>query len=406
MSQNTLSLDVNQMKPRKRVVMIMLMGLVVCVGGLVRIWLSTLHYNFDVEQFKIVADLVAQGKNVYANTTRYNYGPVWAGILWILQRIEQALGHNDIARFHVIVAAFLTVIDIAIALIITRRHGYLAGVLFFLCPVSILITGVHSQFDNVAILLALCSWAFLDKEGEQIGLSPAVTAGILMGVSLAVKHIMIFFPLWILVSPSLRWSRRIIFCILSYVVFLGSFIPFAQRPEDIVGINNNVFHYNGMDWFGNGLLPRLLEGPQFWVAGFAVGMIVSGFAIACRFPRHLFYLYPVALLVFSPTMTDQYLAIPVISYVVYRRNVMMWAYVVIAAVLLIGSTNNIGSLSAMRFLAEPIRSLDLTLSMTSHSPVGPQIILAVFLMSWYVDRLPKYAKSVLSKCIRSLKNGA
>jgi hypothetical protein len=134
-----------------------------------------------------------------------------------------------------------------------------------------------------------------------------------------------------------------------------------------------------------------------------VGMIVSGFVIACRFPRHLFYLYPVALFVFSPTVTDQYLVIPVISYAVYRRHVTMWVYIAMATILLIGSTNNIGNLPAMQFLVEPIRLFDFTLSKSNHSPIGPQIVLAVFLMSWCLDGVSQYARTALSKCIRSLK---
>jgi hypothetical protein len=49
----------------------------VAIGVGLRIWVSTLGYNFDFESYAVVASIIDSGGNVYAETHRYNYGPVW-----------------------------------------------------------------------------------------------------------------------------------------------------------------------------------------------------------------------------------------------------------------------------------------------------------------------------------------
>src|SRR5262249_20117774 len=50
-----------------------------------RLWLAAGHYgNYDQTSFQAVSGIVARGGNVYAETSRYNYSPVWAHILALL----------------------------------------------------------------------------------------------------------------------------------------------------------------------------------------------------------------------------------------------------------------------------------------------------------------------------------
>ena len=51
------------------------------VAVLARVGLSQVGLNFDFESYEIVADIVRQGKTVYAETGRYNYGPLWFYVL-------------------------------------------------------------------------------------------------------------------------------------------------------------------------------------------------------------------------------------------------------------------------------------------------------------------------------------
>lgn len=54
-----------------------LLALVIVIGVALRLALPLLGHNFDVESYRIVADIMGDGGNVYAETSRYNYWPIW-----------------------------------------------------------------------------------------------------------------------------------------------------------------------------------------------------------------------------------------------------------------------------------------------------------------------------------------
>ncbi len=42
---------------------------------------SSLGHTYDFDSYRLVANAITYGKNVYAWTPRYNYGPVWFNLL-------------------------------------------------------------------------------------------------------------------------------------------------------------------------------------------------------------------------------------------------------------------------------------------------------------------------------------
>ena len=120
------------------------------LGAGLRLSASTLGWNFDIESFFLVGHLMESGRNVYVETGRMPYGPVSPAIFALALQLERALGFDGIAPFHFIVAGILTVADMGIALTLLRAYGYAPAIVFALSPVSILITGYHSQIDNAA----------------------------------------------------------------------------------------------------------------------------------------------------------------------------------------------------------------------------------------------------------------
>ncbi|CAM8376021.1 hypothetical protein MCEMHM7_00896 [Candidatus Methylopumilus planktonicus] len=53
----------------------------------IRLFCASRGYNWDVDSYRVVADIVARGGNVYQETGRYNYGPIWFYILHWLDQI-------------------------------------------------------------------------------------------------------------------------------------------------------------------------------------------------------------------------------------------------------------------------------------------------------------------------------
>lgn len=92
--------------------------------------------NYDSESFRIVAELVLSGQNLYAATTRYNYSPIWAGAvagLWAIARPSFSL-------FVLLIGLLQTAADVVAALLVVRiarrlgrpaEEARRAGLLFF-----------------------------------------------------------------------------------------------------------------------------------------------------------------------------------------------------------------------------------------------------------------------------------
>jgi hypothetical protein len=123
-------------------------GLIVAliIGVVIRLVLVTGH-NYDKNSYLIVAKIIEHGGNVYAETFRYNYGPVWFNIVYGLYRLSTWFtGTYNEVTFYYCLTIFLTIVDIAIFLILRRYYGAVIACLFFFNPVSIVITGFHAQF--------------------------------------------------------------------------------------------------------------------------------------------------------------------------------------------------------------------------------------------------------------------
>ncbi len=57
---------------------------IIVIGTLIRLAIAQRGYNFDIASYRIVADIMANDGNVYLETQRYNYGPIWFYILSFL----------------------------------------------------------------------------------------------------------------------------------------------------------------------------------------------------------------------------------------------------------------------------------------------------------------------------------
>jgi hypothetical protein len=88
--------------------------LVLTLGVILRLLMPLRGYNVDAESWRIVADIVNQNGNVYAETWRYPYGPVWAQILHVLDKLPFGLYLQPIEALRWKAACFLTLVDVGI----------------------------------------------------------------------------------------------------------------------------------------------------------------------------------------------------------------------------------------------------------------------------------------------------
>ena len=199
--------------------------------------------NHDMVSWYIDKDILDHGHNVYGLTTRYNYSPVWFLMLKALAGVNQLFPQFP---FMFIVRSFLSLTDVVSLFIVWKIAGKLnanplkSAALFFLNPVSIIITGYHGQFDGLVVLFllgALLVYVLYRDKGWFSGWL-MVTFGLILKHEIP-QQLVIF-----LRYVKLPWKEVLGFTFASVALFLISFVPYMR--EGLSGIIANVFQYGGM----------------------------------------------------------------------------------------------------------------------------------------------------------------
>ena len=185
--------------------------------------------DFDMLNFFDSGSFVAAGKNIYASTKYYNYGPVMSLLLGAIARISSCFANNRLV-FKLLYISLLTVSDFMTALLVSRKAGRFWGAVFFLNPISIHVAASRHQFDSLAFMFAAYGAYFLEETSRQEKFSGRDIAGILMlSMSMITKHFMTAFPAWILMNRNINARKKFMYAFVPAVLFLMSFVPYL--PE-------------------------------------------------------------------------------------------------------------------------------------------------------------------------------
>lgn len=286
-----------------------------------RFMLAYVTSNFDFNSWRITGELAAQSRNVYANTTRYNYGPVWFNILGLLWRTASQFT-GSILLYKALIVITITLADFLMARLIAKRAGLIWGVFFMLNPISFSAAGDQTQFDSIAVTLAALGVTYLESSSESPDFTLNDLAGIVMlCLSLMTKHFLWAFPLWLLLNTKINPFKKILYALIPPLVFILSFIPYW--PEGHQGIISNVFMYRSMGNFpliGAGVFQALgmnFTGPFFGV--YIVLMSAAGYVFRRYDIFGLYMAYSMAAVCFSSSVYDQYLIIGCMAVIVLFR---------------------------------------------------------------------------------------
>ena len=282
---------------------------VLIVGCILRISAAVYGHNLDIESWQIVAEIVNKGGIVYRDTTRYNYGPPWFHILHILDSFSVRIYPEIFNNLRMKIAVFLTLVDIGIFYFLYKRYSLSIASLFFLNPISIIITGYHSQFDNLALLVGLISVSIFSESESKLSRLVCLLG---IGLSLSIKHILFLFPIWLAFKePNFRNKLQVI--LIPYLFFLIGFLWYL--PEGSQGILENVFLYKSFNNapFWSMFFPNLFFNITSKMLLFILVLVFLGLYWRTRKPLDSLHLYLIALVVFSSSVTNQYLSIPVPS---------------------------------------------------------------------------------------------
>jgi hypothetical protein len=271
--------------------------------------------TYDVFSYSIVAKAVEAGENFYAATSRYNYSPLWAGVVSSFWRIAD----GRMPLFLVLIGLLLTGADALSALVLKLLDGdrgapaaaaRVTALLYFANPVSVLVACYKRQFDGLSILFLLLAIRAVSR-GTPRGRWGAAAA---LSMSLLIKHVTALHPL-------LFWKRRragglpLPLVLAPYAAFVLAFLPFLAATGAIV---DNVLLYgtglSGQKLQLPGGLQWLVFVPQgsrvFFFAAFLVAVgaaIVIGERLALTRAAMVLFL---AELVFAPGFASQYVVWP------------------------------------------------------------------------------------------------
>lgn len=311
------------------------------LGMSARLLAATQGHNYDIESYWIVANIVDEGGNVYAETHRYNYGPAWFLVLGLLKDIADQFPEPFVALRY-LVPTFLSGVDLAIAAMLLRRFGALSAVLFLLHPVSILITGYHSQFDNLAIAVGLAAMLLLERDGrsDRAGGRAWIAGVAMLGLSLIVKHLLIVLPLWLAIRQRSPWRAAAVLLVPT-ALLAASFLPFVAQGGE--GIVRNVIGYRSFDNapFLNWAVPPIVARHLSATILVGLALLIAGWFFRRRRPSELLLVYSVTITVFAPAIANQYLAIPSAATAVFP-NAGYLLYVVTTALYLVADASNLG----------------------------------------------------------------
>ena len=111
----------------------------------------------------------------------------------------------------------LTLADLGITEYIRRKAGIFWAILFFINPISLIITGYHNQFDNIAVLFALYGCYCIENTSHENNFKIQDLAGIiLLSLSIITKHILFIMPVWILLNQNINPRKKILYAFVKF----------------------------------------------------------------------------------------------------------------------------------------------------------------------------------------------
>jgi hypothetical protein len=260
--------------------------------------------DFDTDSYRIVASIVERRGDPYAETTRYNYSPVWSFVLRGAAIVADQTG----ASLTLVVGLLLTAVDLATAALLyglarsrqTAQRSLLTALLFFLNPISVLMSSYHCQFDNVSILFLLLAVWFAERSRQ--GSSTAS-----LSASLLAKHVTWFHPLLFARGRSWRGAAALA---TPYLLFLASFLPYAGSRERIW---RQVFQHRGLTGYYGTEAMLLLPGVPEWLptALFVVAATTAALLLRGLEIRRASLLLFLVILIFLPGFGGQYCVWPI-----------------------------------------------------------------------------------------------
>lgn len=302
---------------------------VLLIGIVARFLIALRGHNFDYESYALVARLMDEGANVYARTGRYNYGPIWFYVLHLFNQIAALVPAYQAVLFRGFIIALLTLADVGIFWFLRGRFGMKAAIVFFLNPITIIMTGYHNQFDNIALLLGMGAVNLLGDTWQQSWGRRQWWGIVVLSLSLITKHILFAFPFWLAVKQAGIW-RKLTLLVVPTTLFFLSFVPYWADGQENIRAFVFLYRSQHQGFFFHQFVPLLIARFTSPLRIWLLLLVLFAFVSRGRKGLDSLLLYTAIMVAAAPATANQYLAI-VIPFIAAYLNPFLVAYLVVGS---------------------------------------------------------------------------
>lgn len=240
--------------------------IVIALGIVIRYILGVLFtYPRDIASWVVNSENFLMGGGLYGLPGHY-YTPVWGYIMAVLTSIAAFTGipisqyvpdfsgatsalpwYTTLPsiEFALLIKTFLFIVDILVAYAIFKiamhvtndeRKSFIAMAVWFLCPLTIVVSSIRVMFENVEILFLLLSLLMLLQKRPLI-------AGAMLGISLLVKPYGMFLGILMIgyayaQTGSLRYTGRYLASIaITGIVLMAPVIVSGELEEALIWLS-------------------------------------------------------------------------------------------------------------------------------------------------------------------------
>lgn len=336
-------------------------GVVVALGVGLRLYVSTLGWTQDLNYAQKTVELYRVGNwEAITSGPWVTTGPVPMLCLLLISSLPISIGWG--------IVLWGTCVDLAIAGMLWGRLDGRVAAIFFLNPISIVVTGYQRVGAEMQLMLGLA--AILLYERDRLW-----SAVLVFPLSLLCKPTLFLLPLWLMLRSGCPWRTRVMWAIPWILWAVGLWL---YAPALFAGLRDYHSTNNAPFWlsFDVGHMTK-------WV-GFRELMVVAVCAAGLWYrrerPLELFAVYTICVVIYAAALANHYLTIPLAG-LAMAWNRWALAYVVLGGVFELSSPQGL-HLSALQpwfpvagdgLLAMPVyRALIvlLMLHLATRQPVG------------------------------------
>jgi hypothetical protein len=226
--------------------------------------------------------------------------------------------------FRATVITILAIADLALAWFITSHVSRGLGWLFLLNPLSMVISGFHLQFDNVALAMGAGAVGLALRSRDPKRFGQTFVSQMSLAVSLCTKHVLLLHPVW---SVFRRMPMKLrIYALSPVVMFAASFGPWLTTADGRSGVLRHVVLYQGgRELPILGIVGEWIE-EQRPLIGFVVGagcvlaLLAVGWMVRDRDTVTVFFVYLLAAFGLSPGSSNQQLVVLLLALIGLRSR--------------------------------------------------------------------------------------